>query len=80
MGVEYAGGPLQGDSSFAKYTATTAWFFPLPKDNVFGIKGRIGYLQSLKVKMRRSGHVIYVGGINSIRGVRQVGPLDPANW
>ena len=77
LGIEYAGGILGGTASFVKYSGISAWFYPLPKDLVFGIKGRMGYIQELEGKEIPVWHRFYVGGINSIRGLRQVGPLDP---
>jgi outer membrane protein insertion porin family len=77
--VEYTGGFLGGDTSYTKYNLSSAWFFPLPLDTVFGIKGRAGYLvgnagQKVPVYER-----FYLGGINSLRGLRNVGPIDPAS-
>jgi len=75
--LTHAGGILGGDWSFTKYGATSAWFFPLPLDTVFDIKGRIGYLQANEGKSLPIYEMYYVGGINSVRGLRYVGPKDP---
>ena len=78
IGVEYAGGPvLQGDNSYAKYTAGSAWFHALPQDCVLGIKGRIAYLQELEGKDVPIWTRFTLGGINTLRGLRLVGPADP---
>lgn len=75
--VEYTGGFLQGNTAYTKYTAMSTYFYPLPLECVFGIRGRIGYMEG------REGHDIpvydrfYLGGINSLRGLRNVGPTDP---
>ena len=74
-GVELAGTFLQGDTSFAKYTYTSTWFHPLPMDCVFGLRGRIGYLQELEGKNVPVWYRFYLGGINTLRGLRQVGPV-----
>jgi len=76
--VEYTGGPLMGDVSFTRYGATSAWFFPLPLDTVFGVRGRIGYMQENEGKDAPIYERYYLGGINSLRGLREVGPKDPA--
>lgn len=77
LSIEYTGGPLQGTTSYAKYIANSAWFYPLPKEMVFGIRGRIGYLQEFDGKDAPVWTRFYLGGINSLRGLRQVGPMDP---
>jgi outer membrane protein insertion porin family len=76
--VEYTGGPLLGDVSFTRYGATSSWFFPLPLDTVFGVRGKIGYMQPNEGKDVPIYERYYLGGINSLRGLREVGPKDPA--
>ncbi|MDQ5984391.1 MAG: Outer membrane protein assembly factor BamA [Syntrophus sp. SKADARSKE-3] len=75
--LTYAGGILGGDSAYTKYGASTAWFFALPLEMVFDIKGRIGYLQANEGKTLPVYERFYVGGITTIRGLRNVGPKDP---
>ena len=76
---EYAGGVFGGDSYYTKYTARSAWYFPMWWDTVFMIQGRAGY-----VTERSGGKLpIYerftLGGINSVRGYdyASIGPKDP---
>ncbi len=38
-------------SAITRYGVTSSWFFPLPLDTVFGVRGRIGYMQ----RQRREG-------------------------
>jgi outer membrane protein insertion porin family len=76
--VEYTGGPLQGDVSFTRYGLTSAWFLPLPLDTVFGVRGRIGYMLAREGKEVPVYERYTLGGINSLRGLREVGPKDPA--
>jgi len=76
--IEYTGGPLQGDVSYTRYGATSAWFFPLPLDTVIGIRGRIGMISGNEGKDVPIFERYYLGGINSLRGLREVGPKDPA--
>jgi len=75
--VQYTGGFLQGDADFMKYLLTSAWFHPLPGDTVFGLKGRWGYLQERGGKEAPVYERFTLGGINSLRGLRSVGPVDP---
>ncbi|MBN1663374.1 MAG: outer membrane protein assembly factor BamA [Deltaproteobacteria bacterium] len=76
--VEYTGGFLGGDNAFTRYNLTSAWFFPLPLDTVFGLRGRIGYLEGNGGKKVPIYERYYLGGISSLRGLRNVGPTDPA--
>ncbi|MBU4370478.1 MAG: outer membrane protein assembly factor BamA [Proteobacteria bacterium] len=76
--VEYTGGPLQGDVSYTRYGATSAWFFPLPLDTVIGARGRMGAIRANEGKDVPIFERYYLGGINSLRGLREVGPKDPA--
>ncbi|MFZ4439005.1 MAG: outer membrane protein assembly factor BamA [Syntrophales bacterium] len=76
--IEYTGGPLQGDVSYTRYGATSAWFFPLPLDTVIGVRGRIGMISGNEGKDVPIFERYYLGGISSLRGLREVGPKDPA--
>lgn len=75
--VEHTGGILLGDVSYTRYGMTSSWFFPLPLDTVFGVRGRIGYMQPNEGKEVPIFERYYLGGINSLRGLREVGPKDP---
>jgi outer membrane protein insertion porin family len=74
--INYAGGPLGGDHDFTKYGATAAWFYPLPLDMVFNIRGRIGYLQRNGDTQLPIYERYVLGGISTLRGLRDVGPMD----
>ena len=78
IAVEHTGSIFQGDASFTKYTASSSWFFPLPMENVFGIRGRVGYIHPNEGKEIPVYERFYLGGMNSIRGLRDVGPEDEA--
>ncbi len=78
ISVEFTGGPLQGDTDFTKYLLTSTYFHPLPLDTVFGVRGRIGFLDGRGDKPIPVYDRFYLGGINSLRGLRNVGPTDPA--
>ncbi len=75
--IEFNGGPFQGDVDYTKYTGSSAWFFPMPAETVVGLRGRIGYLQERGDKDAPVYTRFYLGGIGSIRGLRDVGPRDP---
>jgi outer membrane protein insertion porin family len=76
--VEYAGGPLGGDTNIIKTGADSAWYFPLVWDAVFMVRGRYGYVESLINKPVPVGDLFYVGGSSTVRGFRfgSAGPKD----
>ena len=76
VSTEVTGTIFQGDVSFARHIADSRWFFPMPLDTVFGIHGRIGYIQGLEGKEIPVFERFYLGGINSLRGLREIGPVD----
>jgi outer membrane protein insertion porin family len=78
ISVTQAGGPLQGDANYTQYGASLFAYYPLPLDVVFGVKGRIGYVQSHGGDENIPISVRYVlGGINSLRGFRYIGMTNP---
>ncbi len=77
LSMEYVGGFLQGNADFNKYNLSSAKFFSLPLDTVFSMRGRLGYLQETGGKEAPVYERFYLGGINSLRGLRLVGPKDP---
>ncbi|HAJ26142.1 MAG TPA: outer membrane protein assembly factor BamA [Syntrophus sp. (in: bacteria)] len=72
-----AGGILGGSTSFTKYTGSTAVYFPFPLETVFDLRGRIGYLQANEGQPLPIYERYYLGGISTLRGLRDVGPRDP---
>ena len=77
--VEYTGGPLQGDVSYTRTGIGSTWFFPLPLDTVIGLRGRMGAIKGNGGKEIPIYQRYYLGGIDSLRGLREVGPLDPGS-
>ena len=75
--IDYTGGILQGNTSFTRYGAKSSWFFPLPLETVFGAYGRVGYVSGNEGKDVPIYERYYLGGIGSLRGLRDVGPRDP---
>jgi outer membrane protein insertion porin family len=77
ISVTQAGGLLQGDASYTQYAASLFAFYPLPLDVVFGVKSRIGYIQGHDgVEIPIFSRYV-LGGINSLRGFRYIGPTNP---
>ena len=76
ISMEYVGGILGGNVGFTKYMASTTWFFPLPLETVLGTRGRVGYIASRSGERLPIYERFYLGGINSLRGLRDVGPED----
>ena len=77
-GVQHAGVPLGGNTEFTKYSGAVAGYYPLFWDIVFGAKGQIGFLQNNddsddKIPIYER---YVLGGINSLRGLRYVGPIN----
>ena len=77
LSAELYGTIFGGDVNFTRFTAGNTWFFPVFEDYVFSVRGRIGYLQSLDDQEVPVWERFILGGINSLRGLRDVGPKDP---
>jgi len=75
--IDYAGGPLQGDVDYIRYGARSSWFHPLPLDTVFSVRGRVGFIQRTGETDVPIFERYYLGGIDTLRGLRDVGPRDP---
>jgi len=73
----YAGGVLLGDASFTKFYVTSSWYHSLPLDLVFAAYGRAGYLMSNSDRDVPVYERFTLGGISTLRGLRDVGPRDP---
>ena len=77
ISIARAGGPLQGDANYTQYSASLYVYYPLPLDVVFGVKGRMGYIQGHDgVEIPIFSRYV-LGGINSLRGFRYIGPTNP---
>ena len=79
---EWAGGALGGDKDFWKFFGRGSHYFPMPRDSVLEIRGRVGtvkpYGKSDEVSIYER---FFAGGANTIRGYeeRAVGPVDPVS-
>ena len=75
--VEYAPSFLGGSFLFARYTAYSRLYFPLPLGAVFKTNTTLGYIQQLdNNRPLPISELYYVGGINSLRGylLRSISP------
>ena len=77
--VEYTGGIFQGDTNFVRYGGDTRWYFPLPLDTAFNVKAEVGAISGHGGKDVPPYERYFMGGINSLRGLREVGPRNPDN-
>ncbi len=78
--ADFFGGIFGGDVAFGKYNYNTSWFFRVPpfgEDLVFSPRGRIGYIQAFEGKEIPVYERYVLGGLNSLRGLKDVGPRDP---
>jgi outer membrane protein insertion porin family len=75
---QYAG--LGGDVNFNRYELTSAWYFPLPWETSFMVKGRWGYLQEREGGILPDYQKYRLGGINTVRGydIWSITAKDPA--
>jgi outer membrane protein insertion porin family len=78
LSLEYAGTFLGGDNDYYKIVADTSKFFPLWREHVFSLHGRLGYANGIGDKQLPVGERFYVGGINTVRGFKfgKAGPLN----
>lgn len=76
--LDYAGGPLGGDSQFLKGEINSGWFFPLMWGTVGFVRGSIGYAYETKEDRLPVYERFFLGGIYSLRGYEtwEVGPRD----
>ncbi len=74
--VEYAGGFLQGNFDFTKFSLTSRWYFPVVWGTVLMLNGTSGY--GLAKRELPFSERYFLGGINSVRGYQywSLGPRD----
>jgi outer membrane protein insertion porin family len=80
VSVEYAGGPLGGDSQFTKLEGSTAWYFPLFWSTVFHFHGAAGQAFENEDNALPVYERFYLGGLRTVRGFDygDISPIDPA--
>jgi outer membrane protein insertion porin family len=76
--VDYYGRFLGGDTAFIRYTPSTSWYYSILDWLVFSAHGRMGYISGNEGREVPVFERFILGGINSLRGLRNVGPHDPA--
>jgi len=76
----YTGGILRGDSAYNKYTAVSAWYFPVWRSTVLMSKANVGYVVQRAGGGLRTYDKFRLGGIDSVRGYEwgDIVPIDPA--
>ncbi|MFQ5950039.1 MAG: outer membrane protein assembly factor BamA, partial [Nitrospiria bacterium] len=81
LSVEYAGTFLGGDNAYYKVIGDSSRFFPLWRDHVFSVHGRLGYADGIDDKELPVGERFCVGGLTTVRGVKfgKAGPVAPPN-
>jgi len=79
VSVEYAGGPLSGDSQFTKVEGSTSWFFPIFWGTTFHFQATAAQAFENETGKLPVYERYYLGGINTIRGFKyaKVSPMDP---
>jgi outer membrane protein insertion porin family len=80
VSVEYAGGPLGGDSQFTKLEGSTSWYFPLFWSTVFHFHGAAGQAFENEDNALPVYERFYLGGLRTVRGFDygDISPIDPA--
>ena len=79
ISVEFAG--VGGDSNFARFIASSGWYYPLFWDLTFFARGKAGYIEQIGDGL----HALplyerfYLGGMNSVRGFQYytISPRTP---
>jgi outer membrane protein insertion porin family len=66
---QYAG--LGGDVDFNRYELSSSWFFPLPWESAFMVRGRWGYIQGRDGGILPDYQKYRIGGINTVRGYNE---------
>ncbi|NKE70996.1 outer membrane protein assembly factor BamA [Candidatus Manganitrophus noduliformans] len=77
ISLEYAGTFLGGDNDYYKVIFDSSRFFPLWREHVLSVHGRVGYAVGIGDKELPVGERFYVGGINTVRGFKfgKAGPI-----
>ena len=78
LSIQNAGGILGGDNYFVKVIGETSWYFPLPLNTVFNLRGQAGLIEPYSGRETPIYEKFFVGGIRTLRGFEygKAGPLD----
>ena len=80
--LEWAGGAFGGDKDFWKFYGRASHYFPMFRDSVLEIRGRVGagapYSDTDYIPIYER---FFVGGASTVRGYdeRRLGPIDPVS-
>ena len=76
--MQDAGGILGGDNYFVKVAGETSWFFPMPLNTVFNLRGKAGFIQPYGGRTAPIYEKFFVGGVQTVRGFEygMAGPFD----
>jgi len=76
LNIEYAGGPLGGDSAFTKAELSAGKYYPFFLDTTLHLRGVMGQVMENSGGMLPVYERFYLGGINTLRGfkTRRVSP------
>jgi outer membrane protein insertion porin family len=79
VSVEYAGGPLGGDSAYVKLQGVAGYYYPIWKQLIGHARGGLGYVTEGSDGKLPVYERFFLGGIDSIRGYKygRVSPIDP---
>ena len=70
LSLEYAGGPLGGDSQFTKLEGETSWYFPMFLGTTFHVRGSAGQAFENETGKLPVFERYFLGGINTVRGFK----------
>jgi outer membrane protein insertion porin family len=78
VSVEYAGGPLGGDSAFVKLQGVAGYYHPIWRQLIGHARGGLGYVTEGSGGKLPVYERFFLGGIDSIRGYKygRVSPID----
>ncbi|WP_456433108.1 outer membrane protein assembly factor BamA [Thermosulfuriphilus sp.] len=79
ISLEYAGGPLGGDSAFVKVQYTWGIYLPFVWGTTFHVRGGLGYVTEGPGGKLPIYEKFYLGGLESVRGFQygDISPVDP---
>lgn len=72
--VSFAG--MGGDTKFFKFAWDSSVNFPVSEKTTLSVRGRYGYAQGIMGEELPKSERYFVGGVFSVRGLRDVGPHD----
>ncbi len=80
--VDWAGGPWGGDKDFWKFVGRASHYFPMPRDSVLEVRGRVGLAKPYGISEAIPIYErFFAGGATTVRGYdeRKLGPVDPVS-